>query len=121
MLAQGNMSNLDLVKEITAGFENNARDRAALDRYFAPDFVHWANGERSDLQGYAAHLEQYERDYEGFTIPTWDEAFEAGDRVVAAYTLEATAKDGVTERIPVMAIWQIQDGKVTSLREVEGR
>jgi ketosteroid isomerase-like protein len=38
-----------------------------------------------------------------------------------AYTLEATRKDGGVERIPVMAIWRIQDGKVISLREVDGR
>ena len=53
------MSNLDLVKEITARFEKNTDDRAVLDNYFSPDFVHWANGRRSDLQGYAAHLARY--------------------------------------------------------------
>ena len=115
------MSNLDLVKEITARFEKNTHDQAVLEKYFSPDFVHWANGKRSDLQGYSAHLARYEREYKGFTIPTWDEGFEAGDKVVVAYTLEATRKDGGVERIPVMAIWRIQDGKVISLREVDGR
>jgi hypothetical protein len=82
--------------------------------------VHWANGKRSDLKGYAARLAGYPESYKGFTIPTWDEAFEAGDKVVVAYTLEASKKAGGAERIPVMAIWRVQSGKVTSLREVDG-
>jgi ketosteroid isomerase-like protein len=115
------MGKVDLVKEITGQFAKNADDRAVLDKYFSPDFVHWADGKRSDLQGYAARLASYRASYERFTIPTWDEAFEAGDKVVVAYTLEASRKAGGVERIPVMAIWSVQGGKVTSLREVEGR
>lgn len=115
------MSNLDLVREITARFQDNDHDEAALAEYFSPDFVHWANGRQSDLAGYTAHLERYERDYERFTIPSWDEAFEAGDKVVVAYTLEATRQDGGTERMSVMAIWRFEDGKVAALREVDGR
>jgi SnoaL-like domain len=98
----------------------NADARAVLDKYFAPDFVHWANGRRSDLQGYAARLASYRESYKDFNIPAWDEAFEAGEKVVVAYTLEASKKAGGVERIPVMAVWSVQGGKVTSLREVEG-
>ncbi len=115
------MSNVDLVKEITGQFARNTDDRAVLDKYFAPEFVHWANGHRGDLRSYAAHLSQYRKAYERFEIPSWDELFAAGDRVVAAYTLQAKKKDGEVEKIPVIAVWQIEGGKVTSLREVEGR
>jgi ketosteroid isomerase-like protein len=115
------MGNVDLVKEITGQFARNIDDRAVLDKHFAPDFVHWANGKHSDLAGYAAHLAGYRGPYEAFTIPAWDEAFEAGDKVVVAYTLEAKKRAGGVDRIPVMAIWRIQGGKVVSLREVDGR
>jgi hypothetical protein len=115
------VGNVDLVKEITGQFAKNTDDRPVLDKYFSPDFVHWANGKRSDLQGYAAHLGGYRGAYEGFTVPAWDEAFEAGDKVVVAYTLEAKKKGGGVDKIPVMAVWRIQSGKVVSLREVDGR
>lgn len=114
------MGNVELVKEITGQFAKNAEARSVLDKYFSPNFVHWANGKRSDLQGYAARLADYREVYKDFTIPKWDEAFEAGDRVVVAYTLDANKKDGGVEHIPVIAIWNVEGGKVTSLREVEG-
>jgi hypothetical protein len=41
--------------------------------------------------------------------------------VVVAYTLEAKKKGGGVDKIPVMAVWRIQSGKVVSLREVDGR
>jgi ketosteroid isomerase-like protein len=115
------MSNLDRVKEITESFAREGDDRAVLDRFFAPEFEHWANGRRSDLKGYAAHLAGYRTRYESFRIPAWDELFAADDRVVAAYTLEAKTKGGSVERVPVMAIWRFRDGKVVSLRGVDAR
>ena len=113
------MSNLDLVQEITEAFALNADARQVLDRFFAPSFEHWANGRRSDLEGYAAHLAGYRSRYKSFRVPTWDELFEAGDRVVAAYVLEAKGKDGTTTHVPVIAIWRFQDDKVVALREVD--
>ena len=83
--------------------------------------MHWANGKQTDLSGYAKHLAGYRGPYESFAIPAWDEAFETGEKVVVAYVLEAKKKAGGTERIPVMAIWRIEGGKVASLREVDGR
>lgn len=113
------VSNIDLVKEITEALARNTNDREVLERYFAPDFKHWANGSRSDLKGYATHLAGYQLRYESFRIPAWDELFEADDRVVAAYVLKAEDKDGATTRLAVIAIWRLKDGKVISLREVD--
>lgn len=113
------MSNLDRVKEITDAFARNADDRQVLDRFFAPDFEHWANGRKSDLEGYATRLQNYRSRYEGFRMPAWDELFEADDRVVAAYVLEAKSKDGTVTHVPVIAIWRFKDDKVVALREVD--
>ncbi len=115
------MDNLAAVKEITDQFAQNRDDQAVLNKYFAPDFVHWSNGQKSDLQGYASHLAGYRNAYDSFSIPAWDELFAADNKVVAAYTLEAKKKDGAVERIPVMAVWRFENGKVASLREVDGR
>jgi ketosteroid isomerase-like protein len=115
------MGNVELVREITGEFAKNADDSALLKKYFAPEFVHWANGRQSDLQGYASRLAEYRSHYEGFTVTAWDELFAAeDDRVVAAYTLAARKKGGATEQIPVIAIWRLRGGKVVSLREVDG-
>jgi hypothetical protein len=38
---------------------------------------------------------------------------------VSAYTLTHHPHGGATERIAVMAIWTVADGKVTALREVD--
>jgi ketosteroid isomerase-like protein len=40
------------------------------------------------------------------------------DRVVVAYTLTLHGHHGSAERMAVMAIWTVADGKVTALREV---
>jgi len=39
--------------------------------------------------------------------------------VVVAYTLGLHRHDGSTERMAVIAIWTVDDGKVTELREVD--
>jgi ketosteroid isomerase-like protein len=114
------MSNVELVNDITEQFARNTDDKAVLEKHFAPEFVHWTNGRKGDLRSYAAHLAAYRSAYDRFSIPSWDELFAAEDRVVVAYTLEAKKTDGAVERIPVMAVWTIENGKVTALREVDG-
>ena len=60
---------------------------------------------------YKAHPAKYTRKYVNFRTHKWDEAFEAGDRVVGAYTPVGERKDGRQEKIAVMATWQLADGK----------
>jgi ketosteroid isomerase-like protein len=45
--------------------------------------------------------------------------FAVDDRVVVAYTLGLHRRDGAGERMAVMAIWTLDGGKVTALREVD--
>jgi hypothetical protein len=113
------MDNVAIVKEITNRFCENSGDEEVLRQYFAPGFEHIANGARSDLSGYAAHLSSYGKKYRRFRIPAWDEAFAADDRVVVSYILEAEKSDGSRDRIAVIAIWRLKDGKVVALREVD--
>jgi ketosteroid isomerase-like protein len=58
------------------------------------------------------------RDYISLSTPEWDELFAADDKVVCAYTFEGKRKDGTQERLAVIAIWRIRDGKIVALREV---
>jgi ketosteroid isomerase-like protein len=113
------MDNVAIVKEILSRLCENLQDQEVLRNYFAPQFEHIANGVRSDLSGYGAHLANFAKRYPRVRIPAWDEAFAAEDKVVLAYTLEATKSDGSTDRIPVMMIWRLKDGKVVALREVD--
>jgi ketosteroid isomerase-like protein len=112
------MSNADLIKEITTAFSNNRTDQAVIDKNFAPGFRYWSNGKQGDLAGYRAALAEYEKDYDRFTISRWDELFEAHDKVVAAYRLDGAKKSGGNDSMNVMAVWQVKDGKVASLRQV---
>ncbi len=112
------MSNIEIIKEVTDAFLQNRYDLEILDKYFAPDFERTANGQRSDLKGYAAHLTDYMRDYISLSTPEWDELFAADDKVVCAYTFEGKRRDGTQERLAVIAIWRIRDGKIVALREV---
>jgi ketosteroid isomerase-like protein len=113
------MSNLELVREITDAFCSNRLDQEVLGKYFARDFKHVANGRETDLAGYSAHLAEYGSTYKHFRIPDWDELFESGDKVVASYTLEGETQSGEKQNMSVMAVWRIKGGKVASLREVD--
>ncbi len=113
------MDNVRIVNEITDAFAENRIDDRILDRYFARDFEHVVNGRRTDLRGYSDRLARYMRDYERFRISDRDEPIAADDKVVTAYTLEGRKRGGGTEEMAVMAIWQLEDGKVKSLHEVD--
>jgi hypothetical protein len=113
------MDNTALVKEITNAFCENGNDPAVVQKYFAPNFVHVGNGKRSDLSAYLARLAEYQRRYTRFRIAAWDELFTVDDKVVVSYTLEAEKGAGPPDRMAVMAIWQLKDGKVIALREVD--
>ena len=113
------MDNVEIVKEITNAFCENRFDDRVLSRYFSADFEHVANGKHTDLRGYSDHLADYMSQYSQFRIPDWDELFAVGDKVVASYTLEAQKRSGDIDEFAVMAIWELADGKVTSLREVD--
>jgi ketosteroid isomerase-like protein len=112
------MNNVDLVKEVVQKFCENKQDENVLNKYFAPDFEHTANGKRGRLKDYAERLAAYGKTYEHFRIPAWDDIFAAGDKVVTSYVLEAN-KAGKHENFAVMAIWRVKDGKITALREVD--
>jgi hypothetical protein len=115
------MENVAIVKEITNRFCENIQDEAVLRQYFAPEFVHVANGVRSDLSGYATRPAAYGKKYRRYRIPAWDEAFAADDKVVVSYTLEAEKADGPPDKLAVIAIWHLKDGKVVALREVDAQ
>jgi len=83
------------------------------------DFVHHGNGARTDKAGYLARGRAYRERYASIDRPDFDELFTVDDRVVAAYTLRLHRHDGSTERMAVMAIWTVADGRVTALREVD--
>lgn len=115
------MNNLETVKKITKAFLVNHQDIQAVNKYFAPNFQHTVNGVTSDVNGYKMHLTKYARKYKNFRVPKWSEALEVGDKVVVAYTLIGERKEGGEDKIAVMAIWQLGEGKVIALREVDAK
>jgi hypothetical protein len=113
------MDNIEIVKEITNAFVKNMDDQEILKKYFSPDFVHYANGQATDLKGYSVHLSNYMGMYKTIKLLAWDELFAVDDKVVVSYILESETKEGVSQKAAVMAIWRLKDGKVVSLREVD--
>jgi hypothetical protein len=110
---------VELVRDITFKMCDRDFDIDLVESTFADDFVHHANGVTSDKSGYLARGREYRERYESIDRPQFDELFGAGDRVVASYTLGLHRRDGADERMAVMAIWTVDDGTVTELREVD--
>jgi hypothetical protein len=94
-------------------------DLDLVESKFSDDFVHHANGATADKAGYLARGREYREQYASIDRPEFDELFGVDDRVVVAYTLSLHRPDGSTERMAVVAIWTVADGKVTALREVD--
>ena len=114
------MDAVEFVKDITYKMCDRDFDLDLVESTFADDFVHHANGARSDKAGYLARGREYREQYAGIDRPEFDELLAVGDRVVAAYTLNLHRQDGSDERMAVMAIWTVAgDDKVTALREVD--
>ncbi|MGE5637013.1 MAG: nuclear transport factor 2 family protein [Nocardioidaceae bacterium] len=113
------MDAAELVRDITFKMCDHDFDLDLVKSTFSDDFVHNANGATSDKAGYLARGHEYRDQYASIDRPEFDELFAVGDRVVAAYTLRLERKDGSAERMAVMAIWTLADGKVTALREVD--
>jgi 2-polyprenyl-6-methoxyphenol hydroxylase-like FAD-dependent oxidoreductase len=113
------MDPVDLIRDVTYKMCDRDFDLDLVESTFADDFVHHGNGAATDKAGYLARGRDYRERYERIDRPEFDELFAAGDRVVTAYTLTLHQRGGDRERMAVMAIWTLADGKVTALREVD--
>jgi ketosteroid isomerase-like protein len=113
------MDNTEFIKDITNKMCDRDFDLDLVESTYADDFVHEGNGARTDRAGYLARGREYRERYESIERPEFDELFAVDGRVVAAYTLELHRRDGSTERMAVMALWTVADGKVTAFREVD--
>jgi ketosteroid isomerase-like protein len=115
------MDNVEYVRDITDRMADRDFDLDLVQREFADDFVHHANGVTADKATYLRRGQAYRERYVRIDRPTFDELVAVGaDRVLAAYTLQLTEHGGQTDRVAVMALWTIRDGKVAALREVDG-
>ncbi len=110
---------LEFVRDITFKMCDRDFDVDLVESTFAEDFVHHGNGATSDKAGYLARGREYREQFASIDRPEFDELFAVDDRVVVAYTLQLHRNDGDAERMAVMAIWTVRDGKVAALREVD--
>jgi hypothetical protein len=110
---------VEFIRDITLKMCDHDFDLDLVESTYTDDFVHQANGGTTDKAGYLARGREYREQYASIDRPEFDELFAVDDRVVAAYTLTLHRHDGAAERMAVMAIWTVADGKVTALREVD--
>lgn len=113
------MSNADRVREITNRMCDKDFDLELVVEDFSKDFEHHANGRTTDKAGYLQRGREYREAFESIDRPAFDELVEVDNRVIAAYTLTLHRRDGEDQRMAVMAIWTLEDGKVAALREVD--
>jgi ketosteroid isomerase-like protein len=113
------MDNVEFIRDVTNKMCDRDFDLDLVESTFAHDFVHHGNGATTDKAGYLARGRDYREQFESIDRPEFDELVAVDDRVVVAYTLNLHRHDGSTERMAVMAIWTVADGKVTALREVD--
>jgi ketosteroid isomerase-like protein len=110
---------VEFIKDITYKMCDRDFDLDLVESTFADDFVHDGNGATTDKAGYLARGREYREQFASIDRPEFDELFAIDDRVVVAYTLRLHRRDGGTDRMAVIAIWTVADGKVTALREVD--
>jgi hypothetical protein len=113
------MDAVEFIRDITYKMCDHDFDLDLVESTFADDFVHHGNGATTDKAGYLARGREYRGQYASIDRPEFDELFAVDNRVVGAYTLMLHRTDGSTERMAVMAIWTVADGKVAALREVD--
>jgi ketosteroid isomerase-like protein len=113
------MGNADQIREITYRMCDKDFDLGLVEDQFTEDFVHTANGQTADKAGYLRRGREYRESFERIDRPEFDELIEIDDRVLVAYTLNLQRRDGGEQRMAVMAIWTLRDGKVSALREVD--
>jgi ketosteroid isomerase-like protein len=110
---------VEFIRDVTNKMCDRDFDLDLVESTFADDFVQYGNGARSDKAGYLAHGREYREQFETIDRPQFDELSAVDDRVVVAYTLTLHRRGGSTERMAVMAVWTVADGKVSALREVD--
>ena len=110
----------DDVQEITYRMCDHDFDIDLVESRFDDAFIHHANGAKSDKAGYIARGREYRAQFESIERPVFYELVELdGGRVLVAYTLTLHRTDGDTQRMAVMAVWTLTNGKVTALREID--
>jgi hypothetical protein len=115
------MNTVEFIRDVTYKMCDRDFDLDLVESTFADDFVHHGNGATTDKEGYLARGREYREQFAAIDRPQFDELFAVDDRVVVAYTLTLHHHDGSTERMAVMAISTVADGKVTALREVDAQ
>jgi hypothetical protein len=89
-----------------------------LDRYCTPDFEHWNDGVRLDRDRLIAHARPARRNARDVRIEVHD-AFVAGDRAAARYTMRATLRKGRELEIEICMIGHLApDGRLRRIDQL---
>jgi hypothetical protein len=91
---------------------------AVLDRYCTPDFEHWNDGIRLDRERLIAHAGPARRNTREVRVEVHD-AFVAGDRAAARYTMSATLRKGREVQVEICMIGHLApDGRLRRIDQV---
>ena len=89
----------------------------ALALYFSADYRQEANGQILDFDQFLLHADALKATLETAFVQL-EEVIVQGPRIADVHTVRATKKDGSTVRFKVIALYLIEDGKISNVREL---
>ena len=115
------MDNKEVIRTaLTSLFEDYRGKDSAFIKYFAPDFILWANGKTSDLEAFFAHFERLQLSIPNRTIDFVDLVSE-GDIVFDQHVVTAIRSPDDKDFVDVFAKWTVVNGLITRGEELTRR
>ncbi|WP_322902816.1 nuclear transport factor 2 family protein [Paenibacillus campi] len=95
-------------------------DDTCIDRYFMPDYVQMTDGVRSDLAQFKHHIRMLRQQVQSvqispFTHMLYDEPLQTA---TLRYTVDVEKKNGKRGQVELIAIFELQQGKVRRCYEL---
>jgi hypothetical protein len=92
-----------------------------VERYFAPEYQQWSDGEQLDYQGFVQHMQALSiRKKQGYAFENFiiDETVTEGNTFVSRHRMIGKTPGGQPFTVKVLAIFEIHDGQFTRCWEL---
>lgn len=106
------------LNEVCFGDDQHHPLEATIDRYFAPDYRQYTDGEVTDRDGFAAHIAALR----ALTVAGRIEVLEIvrqGNRIADRHEVTVTRRDGTTSRMEIYLFGELAaDGRLRRVDEI---
>lgn len=112
------MSPIDTVLQaLSRVLTEPALDETLLKRFFSERYTQIVNGESLDYKGFVAHIRLLKKITKCLELTLISSAAE-GTNVHTHHTVRAIKNDGTESEFEVFAHFEVEDGRITSCREL---